>query len=99
MRLIGNSELTPYGMCRMSATHKLPTVNLFFDDIRIALRLSLIESFVLLSTFIIAFPASFINANLFCIAVSKSAKLKPEGCVRSQCNNMVSGILTRRCHA
>ena len=63
-RLRFHFGLTPYGMCKMSATHRLPTVNWSLVEILIAFRLSLKLTFVVLSTFMIAFPASFTNASL-----------------------------------
>lgn len=53
-------RLTPYGICMMSAIHRLPTVYLLVEAIRMELRLSPKLSCVELSTFMTAFPAVLI---------------------------------------
>lgn len=58
----------------MSAIHTLPTAKLSLVEMRTVLRLSLNGTFVVLSTFIIAFPAELTNASFSdtaCDAVTK----------------------------
>jgi hypothetical protein len=59
----------------MSAIHTLPTANRSFVEMRTVLRLSLNATFVLLSTFMTAFPAEFTKASCWDVACDAVTKL------------------------